>query len=198
MILPGDLVSCAGRGWLSELIRWQTDSGYSHTQLVVEAAPFPASKPLDFKVLEVGRRIRIARFSDLGYYAFRVDRPRAPAGEHQAIWGEHVAADVKRLVAILQDQGADAYPWWKLPLYLLPNLDWRGRMIRQGPRQVCSVMSVRPLVARGWSYYLWRGGDRILVDTHDEIQCVRPADIVRFSIEGGMKLIHESRFAPAS
>jgi hypothetical protein len=196
VILPGDVVSCAGREMLAELIHWQTHSGYSHTQLVVEPAPFPCSRPFDFKVLDVGARIRIARFSDLGYYSYRVDRPKCPAGEHQAAWGELVAGDAKRLVAHLQATNQDRYPWWKLPLYLLPNLDWRGRLIREGPLQVCSVISVRCLVARGWSYYIWNGPDRILVDTHNEIQCVRPSDIVRFAVEGGMQRICESRFAP--
>lgn len=196
MILPGDLVSCAGRGLLAELIKWETSSGYSHVQLVVEASPFPCSRPYDFRVLDVSARIRIAKFSELGYYAFRVDRPKCPAGEHQAVWGEHVAGDAKRLVAHLQATGQDRYPWWKLPLYLLPQLDWRGKLIREGPRQVCSVASARCLVARGWSYYMWRGDDRILVDTHDEVECVMPSDIVRFAVEGGMRCIHESRFAP--
>ena len=196
MNLPGDLVSCAGSGILAEMIRLASSSGYSHTQIVVRGSPDPIRRRLDFQVLEVGSRIRIARFSTLGYDAFRVDRPCAPKGEDQAIWGEHVAADARRLVAHLQATGNDRYPWWKLPLYLVGDVDWRGRLIRGGPRQVCSVMSVRPLVARGWSFYTWDGHDRRLVDQHDEIETVRPGDIVRFFEEGGGRRIYESKYAP--
>ena len=196
MVLPGDLVSCAGKSLLSDLIRLGSGSGYSHTQLVLSPSRFPIGRPLDFEVLEVSSRIRIARFSELGYDAFRVDRPRAPKGEDQAVWGEHIAADVRRLVALLQATKQDRYPWWKLPLYLIGDVDWRGRLIRSGPRQVCSVMSVRPLVARGWSFYAWVGDERRLVDQHDEIETVRPADIVRFFNEGGGQRVCESRFAP--
>src|SRR3990172_5457747 len=70
------------------MIRLASSSGYSHTQIVVRGSPDPIRRRLDFQVLEVGSRIRIARFSTLGYDAFRVDRPCAPKGQDQAIWGE--------------------------------------------------------------------------------------------------------------
>jgi hypothetical protein len=166
-------------GALSGLIRAVTDSRFSHAQLVV-------SEPLDddltsFDVLEVGWTIRVTNFARLDRGEFEVWRPVAVPNR------ENIGDNVRKLVRALRQSGNDRYPWWKLPLYVFPT-DWRGRLIRKGMRQVCSVMTARALVSHGWRPR--RHPDGVVIDHHNEVEALTPGDLHRMlQLQGAGKLI---------
>lgn len=188
----GDLVLCAsgaGQGVLSNAIRWWTGSAFSHVQLVLSDVTAWG----DFDVLEVGWRIRAAKASEVlagrEYVVYRVPLSR----------GERICAaeDGWRFLAELEAAGRTRYPWWKLPAYLLRR-GTRARVLRAGPRQVCSVVSCNLLVTRGLEMWVWdsrrRGFDRI--DTAGEIHAVTPGDLQRCAIEQGWRRVHETPGCP--
>ncbi|RIL03125.1 MAG: hypothetical protein DCC71_15450 [Proteobacteria bacterium] len=190
---PGDLVvvaSGAGQGLLSSLIRWRTGSGFSHAQLVTRPG---LARTLAFGVLEVGWRIREARaFDVLEGRAFVVWRPPLHVELRFA-----AAGDARRLVAELERRGESRYPWWKLVPYALGR-SAAARILRGGPRQVCSVASVYPLVQRGLELYAWdaAAGDYERLDRDAEVRTVTPADVQRNAIERGWRRVYETPRAP--
>jgi hypothetical protein len=189
---PGDLVlvaSGAGQGLLSRLIRWRTRSGFSHAQLVTSVG---GARGLLFGVLEVGWRIHNAAASDvLAGREFVVWRTPLQLGDAWA-----AASDALRLVALLEDRGESAYPWWKLPAYALGR-NAAARIVRAGPRQVCSVASVFPLIARGLELYVAnRDGESERIDTAAEVRTITPADLARNALEQGWRRIYATPNAP--
>lgn len=192
-IRRGDLVlvaSGAGQGILSSLIRWRTGSAFSHAQLVVSDGYAPG---LDWQVLEVGWRIRVAPAAEaLGAREFVVWRPSRDTAR-----GALVAADARSLVEQLHARGEDRYPWWKLGAYALGS-DTAARLLRSGPRQVCSVMSVYPWIARGLFVWRWRddrhGFERL--DDPCEVRSITPGDLQRCAIEQGWARVYETPGAP--
>lgn len=192
-VMPGDLVcvaSGAGQGLLSALIRWRTGSAFSHAQLVLSKG---FAESLAFEVLEVGWRVRRATAGEvLLHRDFVIWRPTA-AGE----LGDLVAWDARRLLEALERAGRTLYPWWKL----LPLALGRAaalRIVRAGPRQVCSVMSMFPWIARGLDFYVW--SPRILdyerIDSDAEVRTVTPGDIARNAIEQGWHRVYATSGAP--
>lgn len=189
----GDIVcvaSGAGQGPLSWMIRRATGSGFSHAQLVLRTGH---ASSLGFAVLEVGWQVREALACDaLSLREFVIWRPPAPDGV-----GTLVAHDALRLLRALEARGETTYPWWKLPAYALGRTA-AERLLRAGPRQVCSVMSIYPWVARGLDLYAWDddAGDYERLDSAAEVRTVTPADIQRNAIERGWVRVYETPDCP--
>lgn len=179
-VRQGDVLVCTTPGDLfSRAIRWATRSDASHVALVTRADPAGGN----FWLLEVGCTLREARIAEFPGREWIAYRPTTDAGPIAPEEGAVIVYQTLRFLAAAGALGA-LYPFWKLPAYLLGR-DWRGRLILSGARQVCSVVTMRALAARGIALWAWEGDNRRRLDAADEIEGITPADVLRTAIEEG-------------
>lgn len=197
-VRAGDLVLCAsgaGQGVLSRLIRWRTGSGFSHAQLVVQGGRVLVTSSgrvvPTFRVLEVGWRVReAAALEVLDGREFVVWRTTLHPG-----LAALAAENARVYLAELHRQGRDRYPWPKLFALALGRC-FAQRFLLGGPLQVCSAMSVFPLIAQGAEFYVWNGDEREKLDTDAEVRAVTPADLALNGVEGQMQRVFATPGAP--
>jgi hypothetical protein len=190
-VQPGDIVLCTDPGSIfSAGIRWLTGSQASHAALVTAGDPAWG----DFWVLEVGWRIRPQRISEFSAREWCAWRPTWGLQPLPALAGAQIARDTLAWLAADGVLGA-LYPWWKLPAYWFAR-DWRGRLLRAGARQVCSVTTIRAAITHGVEVWSWRGDNRDVLLTADEVESVTPADLARNAVEQGWEEIAWTDNAP--
>lgn len=185
---PGDVVLFAGTGssWLSRAIRWaQGGVPVTHAALVTHATPLVL-------ILDVAWTIAVRSLAELGARDYQIVRPCVDGEPASEALGRRVADDSLQMLRRLEDR---RYPWWRLPAYLFPR-DWRDELVGQGPRQVCSVWTVRAWAAHGLAFWAW-DGDRRRRLAHDEIVSVDPRDLWRLANEEGWPLVSRTPGFPA-
>jgi hypothetical protein len=190
-VRAGDILLCSAKdSLLSAGIRWLTRSQSSHAALVTAADPNGG----DFLCLEVGSRIRVAPISDYPTREWIAYRPRVLGLPLTPLAGQKIARDLLSLLSAGGVLGA-LYPWWKLVAYVLGR-DWRGHLLLSGPRQVCSVTTIRAAVAHGVEVWVWDGSNRCQLLTADEIESITPADLLHNAVEQGWEPIAWTGEAP--
>jgi len=190
-VRAGDILLCTDpESWFSAGIRWATGSDASHAALVTCGDCDRGN----FSILEVGLRIRAACISEFPSREWIAYRPRKASGPMPPLDGQKI---VRNLLKLLADGGAlgALYPWWKLAAYLFGR-DWRGKLLLSGARQVCSVTTIRAEVGDGVEVWVWDGDNRRQLLTHDEIESISPADLLRNAVEEGWEPIAWTREAP--
>jgi len=190
-VRAGDILLCSSPGsWLSGAIRFVTASEASHAALVTSADPIGG----DFACLEVSSRITVAPISAFPHRQWVAYRPRRAGRPLGPVIGQQIARDLLALLSAGGVLGA-LYPWWRLPAYLFGR-DWRGWLLLAGPRQVCSVTTVRAEIAHGVEVWCWEGNQRRQLLTANEIESITPGDLLRNACEEGWEPIAWTSEAP--